>query len=150
VISQSSAIIEYLEETHPEPALLPKAAKDRAQVRRMVALIACDIQPLNNLKVLKHLKDPMGHSKDEVDAWYCHWITLNFRALEALVADLGNGFCFGDKITMADVFLLPQIWNARRFDCDLAEFKNLLAIEGRLGGIKAFRDALPENQPDAE
>ena len=150
VLSQSGAIIEYLEETHPKPALLPSGPGDRAQVRRMTGLVACDIQPLNNLKVLKYLKDPMGHSQEDVNAWYCHWITLNFGALETLVADMGKGFCFGDAVTMADVFLFPQIWNARRFDCDLADFKNLVAIEKRLGDIKAFADALPENQPDAE
>lgn len=148
-ISQSVAIIEYLEETRPEPPLLPKGALARAQVRAMVNLIACDIQPLNNLKVLKYLKDPMGHSKAEIDDWYRHWIALNFTALEALVADQGKGFCFGDTVTMADVYFIPQIWNARRFDADVSAYPNLLEIEAALYKLDAFDAAKPENQPDA-
>lgn len=148
-ISQSVAIIEYLEETRPEPPLLPKGALARAQVRAMVNLIACDIQPLNNLKVLKYLNDSMGHTKAEIDDWYRHWIALNFTALEALVADQGKGYCFGDTVTMADVYFIPQIWNARRFDADLSAFPNLLKIEAALYKLDAFDAAMPENQPDA-
>ena len=148
-ISQSVAIIEYLEETRPEPPLLPKGALARAQVRAMVNLIACDIQPLNNLKVLKYLNDPMGHTKAEIDTWYRHWIALNFTALEALVAEQGKGYCFGDTVTMADVYFIPQIWNARRFDVDVSAFPNLLKIEAALYKLDAFDAAKPENQPDA-
>ena len=148
-ISQSLAIIEYLEETHPEPALLPSRAKDRAEVRRMVSLIACDIQPLDNLKVLKYLKDPLGHSQEEIGIWYNHWISLNFKALEQLVKNKGGGHCFGECVTMADVFLIPQMWNANRFKCDLSEFPSLLAIQRRLYKLEAFDQARPENQPDA-
>ncbi len=148
-ISQSLAIIEYLEETQPEPALLPKSPEDRAGVRRMVDLVACDIQPLNNLKVLKYLKGPLGHSQEEIGLWYNHWISLNFKALETLVKDKGGGYCFGDSVTMADVFLIPQMWNASRFDCDLAPFPALAAIEERLYKLDPFDTARPENQPDA-
>ncbi|MCH8347597.1 MAG: maleylacetoacetate isomerase [Proteobacteria bacterium] len=148
-ISQSLAIIEYLEETHPEPALLPKNPKDRAGVRRMAGLIACDIQPLNNLKILKYLKGPLGHSQEEIGVWYNHWISLNFKALETLVKDKGGGYCFGECVTMADVFLVPQMWNANRFKCDLAPFPALAAIEQRLYKLEAFDAARPENQPDA-
>jgi len=148
-ISQSVAIIEYLEETRPEPALLPEGAKARAEVRRMVDLIACDIQPLNNLKVLKYLKEPLGHTQDQIGLWYNHWISLNFKALETLVKAHGGAYCFGDSVTMADLFLIPQMWNANRFECDLKPFPTLLAVQERLYTLEAFDKARPENQPDA-
>ncbi len=148
-IGQSVAIFEYLEETHPTPALLPASPAERAVVRQMVNLIACDIQPLNNLKVLKYLNNELGRPKEQVNAWYRHWIDLNFAALEALVKNHGKGYCFGDSVTMADCFFIPQIWNARRFDSDLSAFPNLLKIEAALYKLEAFDKALPENQPDA-
>ncbi len=148
-IGQSVAILEYLEENHPEPSLLPADPVGRAVVRQMVNLIACDIQPLNNLKVLKYLGNDLGHSREQIGDWYRHWITLNFAALEALVAEHGMGYCFGNKVTMADCFFIPQIWNARRFDTDLSAFPNLLKIEAALYKLEAFDKALPENQPDA-
>ena len=150
IITQSGAIIEYLEETRPTPPLLPTGAVSRAQVRAMVNLVACDIQPLNNLKVLKHLGGPMGHSKEEIGDWYRHWINLNFAALENLVAQHGKGYCFGETVTMADLFFIPQIWNARRFDTDLSAYPNLLKVEEALYRLPAFDQAKPENQPDAE
>lgn len=149
-LGQSVAIIEYLEETHPNPPLLPLAPRDRARVRQMVNLVACDIQPLNNLKVLKYLKDPLGHTQGDIDNWYRHWITLNFRGLEKLVGEYGGTYCFGGQVSMADVFFIPQIWNARRFDTNLDEFPNLTRIEKNLYEIKAFDKARPENQLDAE
>lgn len=149
-IGQSTAIFEYLEETHPKPALLPTDPVERAVVRQMVNLVACDIQPLNNLKVLKYLNNELGHSKEEIDTWYRHWITLNFAALEALVMEHGKGYCFGSTVTMADCFFIPQIWNARRFDTDLSGFPNLLKIETALYKLEAFDKALPENQPDSK
>jgi len=149
MVSQSVAIVEYLEETHPEPPLLPPDPKARAEVRRLVDLIACDIQPLNNLKVLKYLKDPLGHTQEEISLWYNHWISHNFRALETLVGEKGGQYCFGDKVTMADVFLIPQMWNANRFNCDLTPFPTLLEIQEQLYKLEAFDSARPENQPDA-
>jgi len=148
-IAQSVAIIEYLEETHPAPALLPNSPLDRARVRQMVNLIACDIQPLNNLKVLKYLKKPLDHSEDEIKTWYNHWITLNFAALERLVQKYGGTYCFGGQVTMADVFFIPQIWNARRFNANLDDFPKLRRIEEALYKLPAFDKARPENQPDA-
>ena len=118
-------------------------------MRQMVNLIACDIQPLNNLKVLKYLNNELEQPKEQVNAWYRHWIDLNFAALEALVKDNGKGYCFDDTVTMADCFFIPQIWNARRFDSDLSAFPNLLKIEAALYKLEAFDKALPENQPDA-
>lgn len=149
VIAQSWAIIEYLEEVYPNPHLLPTAPHDRALVRQMVNLVACDIQPLNNLKVLKHLKS-MGHSQGEVDDWYRHWIELNFAALERLTQKHGGTYCYGGQVTMADVFFIPQIWNARRFNTNLDAFPKLQRIEEALYKLDAFDKAKPENQPDFE
>lgn len=150
VITQSTAIIEYLEEKHPGKPLLPKGTEVRAEVRSLVNLIACDIQPLNNLKVLKYLKNALGHGEDEIKAWYNHWISLNFAALEKRIAKVGRRYSFGDQVTMADAYLVPQMWNARRFDCDLKPFPGLRRIEDALYQLAPFDRARPENQPDAE
>lgn len=146
--AQSGAIIEYLEEAYPNPHLLPIPPADRAIVRQMVGVIACDIQPLNNLKVLKYLKHPLGHTQQEVGLWYNHWIRHNFKALETLVEKHGGSYCFGGQVTMADVFLIPQMWNANRFNCDLSDFPKLLGVQERLYKLDAFDKARPENQPD--
>ena len=153
VLSQSLAIIEYLDETHPEPPLLPGNPLERARVRAMAQLVACDIHPVNNLRMLKYLGGPMAQSKDSIDLWYRHWITEGFRALEELVSRYGGkspggGYCFCDQVTMADCLLVPQMWNARRFDTDLGPFPQLVDIDQRLQRIDAFREAAPENQPD--
>lgn len=153
VLSQSLAIIEYLEETHPEPPLLPGDPAERARVRAMAQLIACDIHPLNNLRVMKYLAAPMEQSDEAVAVWYRHWIAEGFAALEELVTrhggiGPGGGYCFGDSVTMVDCLLVPQMWNARRFECDLAPFPRLTDIDARLQQIDAFRAAAPENQPD--
>lgn len=150
IISQSVAIIEYLEEVYPKKPLLPAAAADRAKVRSLAQMIACDVQPLNNLKVLKYLKDPLGQPQAAVDAWYQHWIVTTLTALETRVAQWGRGFCFGDSVTMADCFFIPQVWNARRFATDLSAFPHLLAVEQALYKIPAFDAARPERQPDFE
>ncbi|HXV73313.1 MAG TPA: maleylacetoacetate isomerase [Sphingomonadales bacterium] len=150
MITQSVAILEYLEEKYPQRPLLPKGTADRAHVRSLVQLIACDIQPLNNLKVLKYLKDPLGQSQAAIDAWYRHWITQNFNALEARVNEWGKDYCFGAAVTMADCLFIPQIWNARRFAADLSAFPALLKVEEALYKLPAFDKARPENQPDFE
>lgn len=149
-MTQSTAIIEYLEETVPEPPLLPTDPGERAHVRSMVGLVACDIQPLNNLQVLKYLKDPLGHDQETVNTWYRHWIERGFAAMEKMVADSRGRFCHGDTPGMADVFLVPQVWNARRFEVDMSAFPHLAAIDAACAELPAFRDAAPENQPDAE
>ena len=150
VLNQSLAIIEYIDETHPKPPLLPADPIDRARVRAMAQLIACDIHPVNNLRILKYLGGPMQQEKDSVDAWYRHWITEGFSALEELVSRFGatGGYCFGDNVTMADCLLVPQMWNARRFETDLSPFPRLIEIDARLQLIEAFQAAAPENQPD--
>lgn len=150
VLNQSLAIIEYLDETHPEPPLLPAEPLERARVRAMALLIACDIHPLNNLRVMKYLGTAMGQSDEDVAVWYRHWIEQGFAALEEMVNRYGakGGFCFGDSITMVDCLLVPQVWNARRFDTDMSPFPRLTDIDARLQQMDPFRDAAPENQPD--
>ncbi len=149
VLTQSPAILEWLEETHPEPPLLPRDAAGRAQVRAMAAVIGCDIHPLNNLRVLKAVRG-LGADQAGVDAWAGQWIIDGFTALEALVVRHGEGWCFGGAPTLADCYLMPQLYSARRFHVDLAAFPRLLEIEARAEAHPAFIAALPENQPDAD
>lgn len=151
VISQSLAIIEYLDETHPAPPLLPGDPFARAQVRRMAQIIACDIHPLNNLQVLKTLKRDFGADEAAIGRWYARWIERGFAALEALVGQYGSaGRCFGEDVTLADVCLVPQMANARRFAVDLTPFPRLVEIDAALRALPAFAAAAPEAQPDAE
>ena len=154
VLTQSPAILEWLEEAHPEPPLLPRDAAGRAQVRAMAAVIGCDIHPLNNLRVLKAVRglisDGMGADQAGVDAWAGQWIIEGFTALESLVVRHGEGWCFGATPTLADCYLIPQLYSARRFNVDLAAFPRLLEIETRAEAHPAFIAALPENQPDAD
>jgi len=149
VLTQSPAILEWLEETHPEPPLLPRDAAGRAQVRAMAALIGCDIHPLNNLRVLKAVRG-LGADQAGVDAWAGQWIIDGFTALEALVVRHGEGWCFGATPSLADCYLMPQLYSARRFNVDLAAFPRLLEIEARAEAHPAFIAAVPENQPDAD
>lgn len=149
VLTQSPAILEWLEETHPEPPLLPRDAAGRAQVRAMAAVIGCDIHPLNNLRVLKAVRG-LGADQAGVDAWAGQWIIDGFTALEALVVRHGEGWCFGGAPTLADCYLMPQLYSARRFNVDLAAFPRLLEIEARAEAHPAFIAALPEKQPDAD
>jgi maleylacetoacetate isomerase len=152
VLGQSMAIIEYLDETHPHPPLLPAAPRDRAVARSMAQSIACDIHPLNNLRVLNYLKGPLGQDQDGVNRWYRHWITEGFTGLEVLARrHSGDGaHLFGTSVTLADVLLVPQLYNARRFDTDLGAFPTLVAIGAALAVRADFASAAPEVQPDAE
>lgn len=152
VFGQSLAIIEYLEEIRPRPPLLPREPADRAVVRSMALGVACDIHPLNNLRVLDYLKGPMGQDAAAVDAWYRHWVAEGFGALEELARrHSGDGrHLFGRSVTLADVVLVPQMYNARRFRCDLGEFPTLVTICTHLESLPAFAAARPEVQPDAE
>lgn len=150
VLTQSLAILEWLEETHPEPPLLPQAPRERAIVRAMAEIVACDIHPLNNLRVLQALADlghPMGG--DEQLAWARAWITAGFDALEPMVAQHGRGFAFGDAPTIADCCLVPQIWACSRFRVDLAPYPALRAVYASAEAHLAFQAAHPERQPDA-
>lgn len=147
--TQSLAIIEYLEEQHPEIPLMPETLRDRALVRAMALTVACDIHPLNNLRVLNYLKDELNQDEDAVKKWYAHWITINFKGLEEQVSTYGGDYCFGNTITIADVFLIPQMANAKRFKVDLSAFPKLCVIDEALSEHPAFHAAAPENQPDA-
>lgn len=152
VLGQSLAIVEYLDERFPSPPLLPRDPVARAQVRSMAESIACDMHPLNNLRVLNYLRDEMRLHQPAVDRWYAHWIAEGFRGLEVLARrHTGDGkHCFGSEITLADVFLVPQVYNARRFKCDVAPYPTLCAISAFLETLPAFAAARPEVQPDAE
>jgi maleylpyruvate isomerase len=152
ILTQSLAIIEYLEERYPNPPLLPKDPGDRALVRAMALAIACEVHPIQNLKVLNYLKGEMKQSGDAANRWAQHWIGLGLAALEEMVraAPKRGKFCFGDIPTMADLCLVPQLGNARRFGCDLAPYPNLLRIEAACIALPAFAKAAPENQPDRE
>lgn len=152
VLTQSLAIIEYLDETHPQPPLLPDDPIGRARVRSLAQLIACEMHPLNNLRVLKYLKAPLGHDQSTIDAWYRYWVAAGFDALEQrLAGEAATGaFCHGDRPTLADVCLVPQVTNARRFDCDLEPYPTIRRIDAACLELAPFQAAAPERQPDAE
>jgi maleylacetoacetate isomerase/maleylpyruvate isomerase len=147
ILLQSPAILEYLDEVHPEPPLLPMGAVQRARVRAVAALIGCDIHPLNNVGPLRYLKHRMRHEQAEIDAWYRHWIEEGFAALEALVEP--GPFAFGDRVSLADVYLVPQVYNARRFGVSLDPFPKISRIEAACTALRPFAEAAPERQPDA-
>jgi len=148
VLIQSLAIIEYLEETHADPPLLPKDPIARAKVRALADIIACDIHPLNNVGPLRYLKHRMHQEQSAIDAWYHHWVIEGFEAFEALVQS--GPYACGNTVTMADVCLVPQIYNARRLKVPLDDFPKIIGIEAACLALPAFDRARPENQPDAE
>ncbi len=150
---QSLAIIEYLDETHPQPPLLPKNAADRARVRAISQIIACDIHPLDNLRVLRYLANPLGHDEKAVEEWFNHWIRLGFEAIEPMLAqDKRSGkFCHGDNPGLADICLVPQMFNAKRYPSfDLKPYPVIGRVFENCMKLAAFERARPENQPDAE
>jgi maleylacetoacetate isomerase len=153
LIPQSLAIIEYLEEAFPaSPRLLPQAPLERAQVRAMALAIACDVHPLNNLRVLNYLRSALQQSQEAIDTWYRHWIAEGFTALEQWIArSSGDGkHCFGSAVTLADVCLIPQVYNARRLQTNLSPYPSLLRVSEALESLPAFAAARPEVQPDWE
>lgn len=151
-LQQSLAIMEYLEETHPEPALLPASPLDRAWVRSIALSIACDIHPINNLRVLRYLVRELKVSEEDKNAWYRHWCEQGLAALESSLArdDRVGKFCYGDTPTLADCCLVPQVFNARRLDCDLSAMPTILRINDACLALDAFQRAAPGAQPDAE
>ena len=151
VLIQSPAIIEWLEEKHPTPALLPAGPDDRAHVRALAAVVGCDIHPLNNRRVLQTLRKQFGANEDAINAWCATWISAGFDAYEALIAaDTQRGrFSFGDTPTLADVYLIPQVESARRFKVDMARWPLISAIDKACGELEAFKKAVPMAQPDA-
>ncbi len=152
VLTQSLAILEYLEERHPAPPLLPTDSRDRAQVRALALAIACDVHPLNNLRVLDYLRQRLDQPQAAVDDWVRHWIAEGFGALEVSARRLsGDGrHLFGDSVTLADVCLVPQVYNARRFNVEMTPYPTLAAISTALEALPAFAAARPEAQGDAE
>ena len=148
-LNQSLAIIEYLEDKCPRPPLLPSDAVGKARVRGLAALVACEIHPLNNLRVLQHLKRSLGQSEEQVNAWYRHWIADGLAKLEAQL-DPNAKFAYGDAPTMADCCLVPQIFNAKRYDCNLAPYPTTMRVFEQCMGLEAFDRAQPAKQPDAE
>ena len=150
-LTQSLAIMEWLEEKHPAPALLPKDALARARVRSLACLVACEIHPLNNLRVLQHLKRALGQSQEHIDNWYRHWIADGLAKLEADLVRPGTGkFCHDDAPTMADCCLVPQIFNAKRYNSDLAPYPATMRVFENCMRLEAFDRAQPAKQPDAE
>ncbi|WP_321956332.1 maleylacetoacetate isomerase [Paraburkholderia bannensis] len=152
VLTQSLAIIEYLDELHPEPPLLPCSTSDRAFIRSIALQVACEIHPVNNLRVLKQLKERFGISDEQKTEWYRHWIDVGFSSLEKrLASDARVGeFAFGDAPTLADVCLVPQVWNAGRFNISLNNYPTLRRITENAFSLDAFQKAEPRKQPDAE
>ena len=149
-LTQSLAIIEYLEETHPTPALLPAAPAERARVRALAMDIACEIHPLNNLRVLRYLVRDLKVSEDDKNRWYRHWVETGLEVVERQLAARPSAFCHGDAPTLADCCLVPQIFNARRFDCRLEHVPNVMRVFEACMALPAFEATRPENCPDAE
>ena len=144
---QSPAILEYLDEAYPEPPLLPLGAAHRAKVRAVASLIACDIHPLNNSGTLGYLKNRLGHDQAAADEWYAHWVREGFDAVEALIEP--GPYAFGSRVTLADVYLVPQVFNARRFNVPLDMYPKIAVVDAACSALEAFQDAAPANQPDA-
>jgi maleylacetoacetate isomerase len=148
VLIQSLAIIEYLDETHPDPPLLPKDPIARAKVRALAQLVACDIHPLNNVGPLRYLKNQLGQEQRAIDAWYHHWVIEGFEALETLIEP--GPYACGKAVTLADICLVPQVANARRLKVPLQKFPKIVGVDAACLALPAFDRAKPENQPDAE
>jgi len=151
-LTQSLAIIEYLDELHPEPPLLPREALERARVRALAMNIACEIHPVNNLRVLRYLTQVLKVDEAAKNAWYRHWVETGLQAFEKQLVEspMTGTFCHGETPTLADLALVPQVFNARRFDCDLSSMPTVLRIVEACQERDAFKDAVPSEQPDAE
>ena len=149
-LGQSVAIMEYLDETYPAYPLMPSAPEERARVRQIVNMIACDTHPLNNLRVLNYLEQELGQSKTARDAWYRHWIDETFTALEQLLMTTAGVYCVGNEVTLADCMLVPQVYNARRFNMTLDDYPTIARIVANCEQLQAFIKAAPANQPAAQ
>ena len=149
VLAQSVAILEWLEESIPEPALLPSDPLPRARVRSLVNNIVCDIHPLNNLSIMNYLRRELGASDEGVHRWYCNWVDRGFSAIEQNLADNMGDCCFGDQPTLADVCLIPQVYNAYRFKVPMESYPNIRQVVQHCNSLEAFANAAPEAQPDA-
>ncbi len=145
-LTQSLSILVYLDQVFPDPPLVPRDPADGAHVRAMALAIACDIHPLNNLRVLKYLKGDLGHSQEDVDRWYAHWIREGLAALEVMARPGSGTYLFGEEPTIADICLVPQLFNARRFDVPIGDFPTLLRADANANKLDAFRAAHPDRQ----
>jgi maleylpyruvate isomerase len=152
ILIQSLAIMEYLEDKYPAVPLLPKDPTHRALVRSMALVVACEVHPIQNLRVLNYVKSKYNQTDEQVNQWAQHWIDLGLTALEQMIVAQPHAgkFCFGNTPTLADICLVPQLGNARRYGCDLSRYPNILSIEKNCMAVAAFADAAPEKQPDAE
>jgi maleylacetoacetate isomerase len=148
-LSQSLAILEYLDEAHPEPPLLPRDAVARAQVRALAQDIACDIHPINNLRVLRYLKRAMGHEQDDIDRWYRHWVATGLAVVERRLTQTTGAFCFGDTPGLADCLLVPQVYNAQRFECPLHAYPIVQRVNAACLALPAFAATHPDACSDA-
>jgi maleylacetoacetate isomerase len=148
LLTQSLAIIEYLDEVHPQPPLLPRDSVARAKVRALAQLVACDIHPLNNVAPLRYLKNELGQDQSKIDAWYCHWVQEGFDALEAMLRP--GPYAYGAEPTLADICLVPQVANARRLKVPLDSYPKIVAVDAACAKLAAFEQARPEHQPDAQ
>jgi maleylacetoacetate isomerase len=149
VIAESLAIIEYLEEVFPTPALLPKSALARAEVRSIAQAIACNIHPVNNLRILQYLEGELGSNPEQKSKWYADWIATGFSALESQLSRCAGKFCHGNDVSLADICLVPQVYNARRFNIALDDYPTIVQVEQSCLELPAFQAASPEAQPDA-
>ncbi len=153
ILTQSLSIIEYIDETHPNPPLLPGDSLGRARVRSLAEAIACDIHPIDNLRVLQYLSRQFGHKEPDIETWFNHWIALGFEGIEKTLASDGKAgkFCHGDTPGLADICLVPQVFNARRYPSfDLKPYPSIMRIFDHCMKLDAFDRAVPEKQPDAE
>jgi maleylpyruvate isomerase len=148
ILIQSLAIIDYLDDIHPQPPLLPQDPIAKAKVRAIAQVIACDIHPLNNIGPLRYLKNVLGQDQSKIDAWYHHWIHDGFQAVEEMISP--GPYTFGSEITLADICLVPQVYNARRLKTPLDKYPKIVAIDAACNKLAAFDKARPESQPDAE
>ncbi|MBE0361572.1 maleylacetoacetate isomerase [Pseudoalteromonas aliena] len=148
VLAQSLAILEWLDETYPQSPLIPGTAWQKAQIRNLSFAIACDIHPVNNLRVLKYLSNELGVDDEAKNKWYRHWIEIGFEKIELMLNE-NDDYCIGDQPTLADICLVPQVFNAIRFNVDMAAYPKIAAIYARCNKLAAFNDAAPQNQPDA-
>ena len=150
-VLQSLAIIDYLDSKCPNPRLIPEDVADRSQVNALSQIIACEIHPLNNLRVLQYLRQQLGQDDEGVNRWVQHWVAEGFAAFEKIISHTSEGeYAFGDNVTLADVCLVPQVYNAERFGCDMSSYPTINAVTAHLRGIQAFANAAPEQQADAE
>lgn len=148
-LGQSMAILEYLDETHPEPPLLPRDAVGRAQVRALAQDIGCDLHPLNNLRVLRHLKSELGQEQAQVDAWYRHWVAIGLAVVEQKLARMAGTFSVGDTPGLADCLLVPQVYNAQRLACPLDAYPTVMRVNAACLALPAFATTHPDACPDA-